>query len=72
MTDATNPTVGGDAMVESLVAREIEKAYREGWRDGYSAGCGDGSGDFDWSDPEGDWNKSEARAAITKATGADQ
>jgi len=58
-----------DTVVESLVAREIEKAYREGWRAGYSAGYSDGGCDFDYCDPEKDWRESEARKRTQPPSG---
>jgi hypothetical protein len=54
-----------DSVVESLVAREIEKAFREGWSCGYSAGLREEpeSGTY-WCNEERDWAESETRRTI--------
>jgi hypothetical protein len=46
---------------EEMVAR----AYHEGWTTGYRSGVTDGGSDSNWCDQSGDWEKSEARAAIS-------
>jgi hypothetical protein len=58
-----------ELLLDRLISREIEDAYREGWRDGYHAGRVDGGSDFDWADPDADWQKSKARALTTDTTG---
>jgi hypothetical protein len=51
----------GIGYLSTMIAREIETAWRAGWRDGYHAGRIDGGSDFDWADIEADWHKSETR-----------
>ncbi len=60
----SNETVSNTDFVGRLIAREIEKAYREGWSTGYNAGWRDGGSDSTWCDGEKDWRESETVAAL--------
>jgi hypothetical protein len=52
--------------IADLIAREVERAWREGWSTGYRSGMRDGGSDSCWCDEAGDWEKSEARASLIK------